>query len=539
MESESSDTGKSSGSIPMLTDDNAKQNYRGWRSSIIAILKTYYDGNLITDPIPEAGMAEDEIAGLGTEAQRRVATARRNISLRYTRAQARGAALLLVSVGQNTNATNILSLQRQTAIDDPNHYLQDGENLPVAEMLAELNTFYDPLNEVRAIQAEDDVKKIILARHESLSKFFVKLENGMAYAISQGKIYSIREKRAILYKALKSGEKIMESVITQLQLQFIQQNWEEISQFIKNFDDTELGKQRLLPDKPKAGKMDTIAAVYDKTILCTHCKKKGHDKKNCWTLYPDKKPAKNVKKRADKKKKKKKRKSDSEDEEKGDEPRKKWPKVKQDDEDSLAMISDMDLLFNIETIDNGSDLVWLDSCATRTLFIVFSKSILTDVRKCRRVIGTAHNKGELIVTGEGTIGSEVVEYCPDLRRSILSLGRIHKWGLTAVLPPNGEPVLLNEENEVVLQGKYQLSMPCFILSDLKELIINLNMSNISSLSDVVCFTTRGMAKRSRESADAVAVWRGDTESALPQRALNDEEKIRLLHNRMGTCLLND
>jgi len=61
MENESSDTGKSSGSTPILTDDNAKQNYRGWRSSIIAILKTYYDGNLITGPIDKNSATDKSI----------------------------------------------------------------------------------------------------------------------------------------------------------------------------------------------------------------------------------------------------------------------------------------------------------------------------------------------------------------------------------------------------------------------------------------------------------------------------------------------
>ena len=99
-----------------------------------------------------------------------------------------------------------------------------------------------------------------------------------------------------------------------------------------------------------------------------------------------------------------------------------------------------------------------------------------------------------------------MDFCPDLRRSILSLGRVHSWGLTAKLPPNSAPVLVDASNEVTLRGEYRLSMPCFRLSDVCCLVLSLSSQKSEvtlihsdaegdlSLFDQVAAVTRSMDK---------------------------------------------
>ena len=84
----------------------------------------------------------------------------------------------------------------------------------------------------------------------------------------------------MLDKALKSGERIMETVVTQFQMNMDSMDWIEIRAWLCRMDDTELGRASLLPDKPKAAKLDTLDAVTESN-KCSHCGKKGHGPDKC------------------------------------------------------------------------------------------------------------------------------------------------------------------------------------------------------------------------------------------------------------------
>jgi hypothetical protein len=58
-----------------------------------------------------------------------------------------------------------------------------------------------------------------------------------------------------------------------------------------------------------------------------------------------------------------------------------------------------------------------------------------------RIIGTAHSQGKLRVRGTGWIGQQEVDHCPELRRPIISHGRICAWGCRVALPTEGGPDL--------------------------------------------------------------------------------------------------
>ena len=94
------------------------------------------------------------------------------------------------------------------------------------------------------------------------------------------------------------------------------------------------------------------------------------------------------------------------------------------------------------------------------------------------------------MTGVGKIADEEAELCLELRRSILSLGRVHAWGLTVKLPPDGQPVLLDTNDYVIMQGHYVLAMPCFTMDDIRAFLF----SRAEVATNTVCVVTRSMEK---------------------------------------------
>ena len=300
MASSSSGDKGNSVSIPMLGPEDDKLNFRTWHtamSALIASLTT--DTNLLVDQAPPPGLDLLAIAQIANANQRRIAEAEKTISDVWKNGQKRASTLLLTAVSRNENASNLLSRQRSEAVVVP--ALRDGEHLPIADMLGMLNTHYIPINELRAISTEKDLKNTILKRNEPLTKFLVRFEHGLELARAQGKNFTLVEQKALLDTCLKSGEKVMEGVINTLQMQMGPMSWLDVTTYLKRYDDTEMGSARLLPSKPRGNNIDTVAFVqgekkknniYKKNLICSNCKKSGHNEKNCWVAHSEKMPAK-------------------------------------------------------------------------------------------------------------------------------------------------------------------------------------------------------------------------------------------------------
>ena len=264
--------------VPLLEPD-----FRSWDMAFCSCVVSLSEYNLLEDDPPAEPLSALEIAAIGNAGERRVAFATREEHVSYHRAQRKAAALLHVSVGMNKNAKNLLTRQRTELIRDPP--LRQGENHPIRVMMEHLRSHYIPVNELRAIKAERAVKDVLLKRNEPLTKFLVRFEDGLNDVAAQGKIFTLIEKKAMLDSALKSGERTMDNLITSLQMQMGEMTWPEITSYLSRFDDSSLGSARLIPDKPKAAKLDTIAAIEKRD--CKHCGKAGHIIDKCWKLHPD------------------------------------------------------------------------------------------------------------------------------------------------------------------------------------------------------------------------------------------------------------
>jgi len=223
------------------------------------------------------------------------------------------------------------------------------------------------------------------------------------------------------------------------------------------------------------------------TEVCKGCNKTGHCEKNCWTLHPKQRP-KWYRQREEKNTE-----SETENPDESNKKRRKtWPKLHQDDDsDDASMLLDFIAIpMNLFLDYDDGQFIFLDSGASRLLFLLKSKELLTDFRISRRAIGTANNTGVIQVTGVGKIADEEAELCLELRRSILSLGRVHAWGLTVKLPPDGQPVLLDTNDYVIMQGHYVLAMPCFTMDDIRAFLF----SRAEVATNTVCVVTRSMEK---------------------------------------------
>ena len=103
---------------------------------------------------------------------------------------------------------------------------------------------------------------------------------------------------------------------------------------------------------------------------------------------------------------------------------------------SVSMISDADP----DPLDN--ERIYLDTCASDSIFILteqshFDKHLLQD-----HTIGCAELGAKLHVEGVGSMdGESHIYFCPKGRHNILSLSRLHEWGLGFTGDPGELPVI--------------------------------------------------------------------------------------------------
>jgi hypothetical protein len=86
-------------------------------------------------------------------------------------------------------------------------------------------------------------------------------------------------------------------------------------------------------------------------------------------------------------------------------------------------------------------------------------------------VGTAHPKGRLAIRGIGKVGEHTVYYCPDIRRPVIALERLHSWRLNLILLYDERSQICSGET-VVLRGFYHQGMPVFHLAHILQLARN-------------------------------------------------------------------
>ena len=141
---------------------------------------------------------------------------------------------------------------------------------------------------------------------------------------------------------------------------------------------------------------------------------------------------------------------------------------KKDKKDKKDTVSLLDEIMWTQGDEDDNKLIYLDTCASRVLFLLPWKNHFDSMIKVDEQLGTA-NKGALLpARGIGRVGNEEVKWCPDLRKAMMSLGRVHSWVLSADFALDGLPILystVGDIRQIVLVGSYKDGMPCFDLGN--------------------------------------------------------------------------
>jgi hypothetical protein len=228
----------------------------------------------------------------------------------------------------------------------------------------------------------------------------------------------------------ESKEPPLVNLATHLQKAPQATTWTDLKDMVSRFDTTAAGRLRLI--------LSTVSEIEDNSNRKSNNRKRSHDNSSgsecewchgfhlsdkCWQKYPHKKPEL-PKKKDDRNKG-------------GGEPKFTFGAAK----DKLTMImmwsTETDLGGEIQLLmDDGRPFILVDSGASNVLFLLTDRNILEDFQVCERELGTARVTGILKVKGTGKIGHQSVDWCPDLRRSIISCGRLQSWTCDFIMRAN-------------------------------------------------------------------------------------------------------
>ena len=480
----------STSTIPIL-DAEEPVLFMPWYNQMTAYVKSLSDTHnvLVDDPPPQVARLTVEQQLALNAAQRRVYDANWDEWKGYKHTDNRAVSGIWVGIAKNPTASSLIRTRTRNTVNLP-----PGEELPARVIMETLEEHYEPQSQDVIRLKEELLRREKVGVKEPLAKAMVRLTEGIADVEAQGKIYSTDEKKGFLISALSNGEVILGNLIQTLQFMAEDMEWQQVVNKINRFDVTHLGQLRLKGGGVKRQRFDAVMALGDSddkstsTKKCSHCKKEGHLVEKCWVKNPDLRP------------KRKKGASDGTKKgghsEKKNDPNKKKAKFEWRKDKLTDSVSMLDEVFWMQSDVNDDKHIYLDSCASRKLFLLPNRNMLESVTEVSEALGTASKDGSLPVRGIGRVGSEEAKWCPDLRKSIISLGRLHSWNLSADLPKSEMPIIYDDSSgmkETVLSGEYKNGMPCFKLAAV------LNLARMQDKSTVCAVNTISDEELERQS----------------------------------------
>jgi hypothetical protein len=328
--------------------------------------------------------------------------------------------------------------------------------------LQALSEHFDPQSELLSIVRMEEAKRVAFHEHESVASFIVRLDDAINHVDMVRPVpIPLFERRHMLDTALtNSKDAALQNLTTHLQMAPIGGTWGELKAIVIRFDMTTAGMRRLIKN-PVLNSLEDTEKTRDKRKrnqhpLCAKCDKR-HGGTDCWTTHPELKPDWFKKKEGDINKKK----------------NKTHPHFKLtfgDPKPDTSMLTSFDDAEGDEVsflMRDGQPGILLDTGASNQMFLLTDRTPIERYVDSDRIIGTAHSQGQLRVRGTGWIGRQEVDHCPELRRPIISHGRIRAWGCRVSLPIEGGPEL-HKDGDCLLQGIYVRDMPVFLLEEILE-----------------------------------------------------------------------
>jgi hypothetical protein len=377
---------------------------------------------------------------------------------------------MMAFCGANATAQRVLrNFLRQAEVEEDNAnaaaILLDPVHVPPPvraprskEQLRALAEHFNPQSELLSIVRMEEAKRIVFQDHESVASFLVRLDDAINN-VDMVRLLPIHpfERRQMLDIALtNSRDPVLQNLTTHLQMAPPRGTWDELKAIVTRFDMTTAGMRRLIKN-PVVNSLEDTQKTRDKRKrdqhpLCAECDKR-HGGTDCWKTHPELKPDW-IKKREEERNKKKTKTNP--------------PFTFGDPKPDTSMLTSVDDADENEVsflMDDGQPGILLDTGASNQMFLLTDRTPIEKYVDSDKVIGTAHNQGQLRVRGTGWIGRQPVEHCPDLKRPIISHGRVRAWGCGLTLPIEGRPEL-HKDGNCLLQGIYVRDMHVFSLEEI-------------------------------------------------------------------------
>jgi hypothetical protein len=371
-------------------------------------------------------------------------------------AEKKGTSALMMFCGTNSTAQRVLrNFMRQAEVAeanvnaaaillDPAHVPPPARTSRVRDQLQALSAHYDPQSELLSVVRMEEAKRIAFRDHESVASFMVRLDDAINHVdMVRPTPIPFFERRQMLDGALtNSKDQVLQNLTTHLQMAPHGGTWEELKATVLRFDLTTAGMKRLIKtpvlNAIEEGDRERDKRKRDLHPLCAECDKR-HEGTDCWEKHPSLKPEWFRKKEVENLKKKNK-----------PHPHFTFGDPKPD----TSMLTSCDDAERDEVsflMRDGQPGILLDTGASNQMFLLTDRAPMERYVNSDRIIGTAHSQGKLRVQGTGWIGRQEVDHCPDLRRPIISYGRIRAWGCRVALPTEGGPKLY-KGSDCLLQG---------------------------------------------------------------------------------------
>ncbi len=357
--------------------------------------------------------------------------------------------------------------------------------------LTELDITHNTISTSTLELKEELLKELKITAGEPVRSYLTRLDLAQGAVEAHGGLLSLPRKEGKLSSGLLNGEATLGYLAQGLTMST--QSYADKLNLLRAYDTTAAGIERLSKSKlrgPRGVAFQVIGDPKGKPTPCSSCGLLYHTEDKCWKKYPHLKPSPaELKKRADARKANQKRKrGGGPDNPKGKDdkpkpaknPRLTFPAPGDSAaHQSVSMVTDVDEVMNVEPACAMPDRLFLDSCCSTGIWLMFTKRYFEKLRRIDTHVGTASNDGQLKIQGVGDIaGQQHVYYCPDARRNLISQGRIHRLGMTYLAKPDTPPVLMDSQMNILLYGEYDRAMPHFSVDDFVQLLLNLSSGGV-------------------------------------------------------------
>ena len=330
--------------------------------------------------------------------------------------------------------------------------LPPGERLRTTDILAMYDAQYGAPSDHGLEHWQAILIGLKIKRGEPVATAILRLDDTVAEFTLQGGVYTEQQKKTKLASMLRNGEPAMNTLGGFITLQ--PTPYAALCESLKFYDLSDEGKQRLRQDNIK-GLRDATASAIEGKPTCSKCGSRFHAIDKCWQEHPELKKEYLKKKKTAFKGKKPVAKAKDESSKKSFT----FPKPTK----SVSMISDADP----DPLD--TERIYLDTCASDSIFILTERSHFDKLSRQDHTIGCAELGAKLHVERVGRMdGESHIYFCPNGRHNILSLSRLHEWGLGFSGDP-GELPVIRQNQTPVLTGTWIRGMPVFDKTELLAL----------------------------------------------------------------------